>query len=160
MAVKMMDDPHVELKKKIREAFDLFDREGKGVCDNREMGTILRSLSIYPTEAQLLKWLNEVAPDLPSEYFAYDPFEVLCVRLLTEEAMQQKRHTEEDILAAFQALDVEKKGYLEAEQLQLLIGTYGEKFSQEEVKDMMSAAVDVEQGRIYYEDYAELLAAD
>mmetsp|Transcript_21702 Transcript_21702/g.51481 ORF Transcript_21702/g.51481 Transcript_21702/m.51481 type:complete len:160 (-) Transcript_21702:82-561(-) len=159
MALKT-DDPHEELKAKIKEAFQLFDREGKNVCDNREMGTILRSLSIYPTEAQLHKWINEVAPELPSDYFAYDQFETLCVRLLTEEAMQQKRSTEEDILAAFQALDVEKKGYIEAEQLQLLITTYGEKFSPEEVKDMMTVAVDAEQGKIFYEDYAELLAAD
>eukprot|EP00961_Rhodomonas_salina_P275233 3718260-Rhodomonas_salina.1 len=43
-----------------------------------QMGTILRSLSIYPTEAQLHKWINEVAPELPSDYFAYDQFETLC----------------------------------------------------------------------------------
>ena len=35
-----------------------------------------------------------------------------------------------------------------------------EKFSAEEVKEMLSAAVDVEMGRVYYEDYAELLAGD
>jgi hypothetical protein len=31
-------------------------------------------------------------------------------------------------------------------------------FATLQVKEMMSAAVDVENGRIYYEDYAELLA--
>ncbi len=57
-------------------------------------------------------------------------------------------------------LDVEKKGYIEADQLEMLMKTYGEKFSPEEVKDMMTVAVDAEQGKIFYEDYAELLAAD
>jgi Ca2+-binding EF-hand superfamily protein len=57
-------------------------------------------------------------------------------------------------------LDVDKKGYLEAEELQRLMTTYGEKFSSEEVKEMLTAAVDVEMGRVYYEDYAELLASD
>jgi hypothetical protein len=35
------------------------------------------------------------------------------VRLLTEEASQHKRNSEDEILAAFQALDTDKKGYLE-----------------------------------------------
>lgn len=59
-----------------------------------------------------------------------------------------------------QLLDTDNKGYLEAEELQRLVTAYGEKFSSEEVKEMLSAAVDVELGRVYYEDYAELLAAD
>jgi len=40
-------------------------------------------------------------------------FEALVVRLLTEEASQHKRNDEDDIRAAFQALDTDKKGYLE-----------------------------------------------
>jgi anti-sigma factor ChrR (cupin superfamily) len=40
-------------------------------------------------------------------------FEALVVRLLTEEAAQHKRNGEDEILAAFQALDGDKKGYLE-----------------------------------------------
>lgn len=35
------------------------------------------------------------------------------IRLLTEEASQHKRNNEDEILAAFQALDADKKGYLE-----------------------------------------------
>ncbi len=77
---------------------------------------------------------------------------------------------------AFQSLDTDKKGYLEAEYfknlmsrpvpasppppplLLLCICSHGEKFSQEELEEMLAAAVDVETGRIYYEDFAELLA--
>ena len=40
-------------------------------------------------------------------------FETVVVRLLTEEASQHKRNTEDEILAAFKTLDAEKKGYLE-----------------------------------------------
>jgi hypothetical protein len=112
----------------------------------------------------------------------YEKFELLAVRLFTEEAMANKRTTEDAILAAFQALparelqseryaaqlgfrdaaglngalrihvlamegvvlsllpagsgqglDTDKKGYLEAEELQRLMTTYGEKFSADEV---------------------------
>jgi hypothetical protein len=40
----------------------------------------------------------------------------------------------------------------------ILSCSHGEKFSQEELEEMLAAAVDVETGRIYYEDFAELLA--
>ena len=84
----------------------------------------------------------------------------MVVRLLTTESLQNKRNAEDEIVKAFQILDVDKKGYLEAEELQRLMTTYGERFSADEVKEMMTAAVDVELGRVYYEDYAELVAAD
>jgi Ca2+-binding EF-hand superfamily protein len=35
------------------------------------------------------------------------------IRLLTEEASQHKRNSEDEIMAAFQALDSDKKGYLD-----------------------------------------------
>ncbi len=57
-----------------------------------------------------------------------------AVRISTEEAISYKRNTEDEILRAFQALDVDKKGYLEAHELQTLMTTYGEKFSNEEVQ--------------------------
>ena len=37
--------------------------------------------------------------------------------------------------------------------------TMGEKFSADEVQEMMSVAVDTD-GKVHYEDFAELLAAD
>ena len=40
----------IEIKKKARDAFSVFDREGRNACDVREVGTIVRSLNIYPTE--------------------------------------------------------------------------------------------------------------
>ena len=54
----------------------------------------------------------------------------------TEEAISNRRNSEDEILRAFQALDVDKKGYLEAHELQSYMTNYGEKFSSEEVKDL------------------------
>lgn len=154
------DDPNAELKGKIKAAFSVFDKEERNMCDVREIGTILRTLNVYPTEKQLQRWIHEIEEEEPTGFIMFDKFEALVIRLLTVEAMQNKRNGEDEILRAFQMLDVDKKGYLEAEELQRLVTTHGEKFSAEEVKEMLTAAVDVELGRIYYEDYVELLAAD
>lgn len=62
----------VELKKKVREAFSVFDGEGRNACDVREVGTIIRSLNIYPTEKQLQRWIHEVEEEEPTGFIVYE----------------------------------------------------------------------------------------
>lgn len=49
-----------EVQKMIKDAFSLFDRDSKGVCDVREVGTIVRHLGICPTEIELRDMITEV----------------------------------------------------------------------------------------------------
>ena len=42
----------LEVQKMIKEAFALFDKDSKGVCDVREVGTVVRHLGINPTEVR------------------------------------------------------------------------------------------------------------
>ena len=46
--------------KKIKKAFDVFDQQGNETCDAREVGSILRSLNIYPSQEQLANIIKEV----------------------------------------------------------------------------------------------------
>ena len=89
----------------------------------------------------------------------YEKLEQLLIRLMTEESTMHKRNTEDEILLAFQTIDQDKKGYLDQDELMNLMTTMGEKFSADEIREMMSAAVD-DDGKVHYEDFAELLAAD
>ena len=50
----------LEVQKMIKDAFSLFDRDSKGVCDVREVGTIVRHLGICPTEIELRDMITEV----------------------------------------------------------------------------------------------------
>ena len=94
-----------------------------------QVGTIIRSLNIFPTEKQLQLWIIQIEEEEPTGFIVYDKvnaclkfllcfrrveitrshctcttdqFEALAVRLLTEEATSHKRNTEDEILAAFQ----------------------------------------------------------
>ena len=49
----------LEVQKMIKEAFALFDKDSKGVCDVREVGTIVRHLGICPTEIELRDMITE-----------------------------------------------------------------------------------------------------
>lgn len=59
-----------EVFKAIKEGFSLFDRDNKGVCDVREIGTIVRHLGICPTEIELHDMITEVRP-APKETAAF-----------------------------------------------------------------------------------------
>lgn len=45
-----------------KEAFMLFDRRGDGKIDSAQLGEVLRSLGLNPTQAEVHKALNEVDP--------------------------------------------------------------------------------------------------
>jgi hypothetical protein len=71
----------IELKKKVRDAFGVFDREGRNACDVREVGTIIRSLNIYPTEKQLQRWIHEVEEEEPTGFIVYEKVRARSARV-------------------------------------------------------------------------------
>jgi calmodulin len=47
----------------LKEAFRLFDKEGKGVVTTEEIGSVLRNLGLFPTENELQQMLNDIDID-------------------------------------------------------------------------------------------------
>lgn len=43
-----------------REAFMLFDKDNNGTIDTSELGTVMRSLNMNPTDTELKDMINEV----------------------------------------------------------------------------------------------------
>lgn len=70
------------------------------------------------------------------------------------------RDSEDKIMRAFETLDSERRGYIDSEWLKEMMTTRGEKFTNEEVLEMLNAAADPETGYIKYDDYAPILATD
>merc|ERR1711912_14712 len=62
----------VELKKRIREAFKVFDEENNSIADVREVGTIMRSLGVNPTEKELHGMLALNEEDIIRAFRALD----------------------------------------------------------------------------------------
>ena len=84
----------------------------------------------------------------------------MAMRALSD--AEYPRDPSDKILKAFQALDTENRGYIEPEELRMHMTRKGEKFSAEEIQDMLSEIKDHGQDPetlyIYYEDFAALLA--
>jgi len=54
----------------IREAFQVFDKDGSGYISSRELGMVMRSLGQNPTEQELMAMINEVDIDGTLRYVA------------------------------------------------------------------------------------------
>ncbi|XP_028611085.1 dynein regulatory complex protein 8 [Grammomys surdaster] len=147
-----------DLHKKIKEAFEVFDHESNNTVDVREIGTIIRSLGCCPTEGELHDFIAEVEEEEPTGYIRFEKFIPVMTRVLME---RKYRPIAEDVLLrAFEVLDPAKRGFLTKDELVKYMTEEGEPFSQEEMEEMLSAAIDPESNAINYRDYITMMVID
>ncbi|NP_001277256.1 dynein regulatory complex protein 8 isoform X9 [Homo sapiens] len=147
-----------EFHKKIKEAFEVFDHESNNTVDVREIGTIIRSLGCCPTEGELHDLIAEVEEEEPTGYIRFEKFLPVMTEILLE---RKYRPIPEDVLLrAFEVLDSAKRGFLTKDELIKYMTEEGEPFSQEEMEEMLSAAIDPESNSINYKDYITMMVID
>ncbi|XP_005992995.1 dynein regulatory complex protein 8 [Latimeria chalumnae] len=147
-----------DLQKKITEAFDVFDHESNKTVDVREIGTIVRSLGCCPTEGELHDMLAEIEEEEPTGYIRFEKFLPMMTKVLME---RRYRPIPEDILLrAFEVLDQEKKGYLTKDELVRYMSEEGEPFTQDEMEEMVSAAVDPDKDIVPYREYVAMMVVE
>ena len=81
---------------------------------------------------------------------------------MTEVLLERRyRPIPEDILLrAFEVLDPAKRGFLSKDELIKYMTEEGEPFSQEEMEELLSAAIDPESNSIHYKDYIIMMVID
>ncbi|XP_037989411.1 dynein regulatory complex protein 8 [Motacilla alba alba] len=147
-----------EIEKKITEAFEVFDRESNKTVDVREIGCIVRSLGCFPNEAEVQELLAKIEVEEPGGFVHLEKFLPVMTKVLLD---RRFRPIPEDvILHAFEALDENKCGYITKEDLVKHLTEEGEPFTQEEMEDMLSVALDPETNTLHYRDYRTKLIVD
>mmetsp|Transcript_35678 Transcript_35678/g.93261 ORF Transcript_35678/g.93261 Transcript_35678/m.93261 type:complete len:190 (+) Transcript_35678:41-610(+) len=136
-------------------AFQVFDHEGTNMVDVRELGAIIRSLGLCPTEAELNTMTMECEDEEESGIVRYNKFEPMVTRVMLSNRFRSE--AEEDLLKAFQVLDAEGQGFLTEEDLTKILLEEGEPFKQEEVEEMMVQAKALDRDVIVYDEHIPLL---
>jgi calmodulin len=145
-----------QMSAKIREAFDLFDKEKTDAILQEEVGTIMRSLGAFPTErALVLEILPQMQDDEPTGFVSYQKFEKKMLQILATKEWEPDRG--DTLLQAFRTIDSENNGYVTSELMQELLISRGSAFRPQELEKFLIIARDAETGNIYYEDYVALL---
>ncbi|CEO97256.1 EF-hand domain-containing protein [Plasmodiophora brassicae] len=152
-------DPDASIKQAIKDAFDLFDRDGKGIIVKEEVGTIMRYMGAYPTEEELvMQILPRIREDEDSHFIKYDRFETMMVDVIKNRDFEPD--LEDIVLQAFKVIDHERKGFVSDYRMIQLLSSNEYKFRQKELEQFLKVAKDDNNDKIYYEDYVAILAKD
>mmetsp|Transcript_12142 Transcript_12142/g.24842 ORF Transcript_12142/g.24842 Transcript_12142/m.24842 type:complete len:164 (-) Transcript_12142:33-524(-) len=155
MAMKKTEEQEWELhtEKKIQEAFRLYDKDNKGTVSEDEVQYIMRYLNVYPTEMAMVNLIKqEMQDDEPTTYVTYDRLKTVMLRLL--KTKEWEPDAEDILIQAFKTLDTDNLGYIEWDKIKDILTTKGEApFRNAEIDAFQRVAVDMETGRVYYEDY-------
>ncbi|CAL8363580.1 unnamed protein product [Gadus morhua 'NCC'] len=142
--------------KRINDAFQVFDHDLNKTVDVREIGAIVRSLGCFPTEAELLDIIDEV--EEPNGFICFERFLPTMSKILMEN--KYRPIPEDTLLKAFEVLDQQKKGHLEPNELTEYMRQGDEPFTQLEMEEMLSSAVEPDSNLIYYKDFVNMMVLD
>ncbi|KAK3092309.1 hypothetical protein FSP39_001124 [Pinctada imbricata] len=130
----------------MKEVFSLFDHDCDGFLDIKELGKVLRSFGLNPSEAELEEMITEYEED-GKNYGKMDFPEVM--KILAKK-IKEPPETEEYLREAFRTFDKDGSGVISRIELQQIMSNQGEKLSEHEVQEMMADADDGK-GEVHYE---------
>ncbi|CCH59082.1 hypothetical protein TBLA_0B02400 [Henningerozyma blattae CBS 6284] len=133
-----------------KEAFALFDKDNTGSINSSELATVMRSLGLSPSEAEVADLMNEIDVN-GNNKIEFSEFLALMSRQL------KSNDSEQELLEAFKVFDKNGDGLISAAELKHVLTSIGEKLTDVEVDDMLNEVSDG-QGDIDIQQFAALLS--
>lgn len=120
-----LDDEAME---EIKEAFNLFDTEAKGIIDVRELKAAFRALGFQVKKAEIRQMFIDMDKDLSSATVTFDEFvEMVTPRMLN-------RDSREEIMKVFSLFDDDTTGAITFKNLKRVATELGENLTDEELQ--------------------------
>jgi Ca2+-binding EF-hand superfamily protein len=154
---KKMVSPHKVVEKpglteeeieELKEAFNLFDTEGTGTIDPKELKAAMQSLGFESKNSTIYKMIAELDNDRSEGGIDFNTF------LDSISSKLGNRETKEGIQRIFDLFDEDKKGKISSKDLKKVAKELGENVSNEEIQEMLQRAasngVDITSDDFYY----------
>ena len=122
-----------EQKQEIHEAFDLFDTDGSGTIDAKELKVAMRALGFEPSKDEIKRLISEVDKD-GSGTVNYNEFLVMMTTKMSE------RDSREEMIKAFRLFDDDETGKISFRNLKRVAMELGETITDEELQEMIDEA--------------------
>lgn len=145
-----MDKLSAEEKQHYRDAFSVFDKNGDGEISAAELGDVMRSLGLKPTDGELQDMLHEVDSDHSG---TIDINEFLALMSHVGSAQD----TEDELRNAFHVFDKDGSGTISASEMREVLKTLGEDLSEKEINEIMSAADTDGDKSIDFEEFKKIM---
>nr|CAI5840272.1 unnamed protein product [Callosobruchus analis] len=139
-----------EQKNDIREAFDLFDSEGTGKIDSKDLKVAIRALGFEPKKEEIKKMIADIDKDGTGQ-ISFDDFLQLMSMKMAE------KDSKEEILKAFRLFDDDETGKISFKNLKRVAKELGENLTDEELQEMIDEADRDGDGEINQEDFLRIM---
>lgn len=139
-----------EQKHEIREAFDLFDSDGSGRIDVKELKVAMRALGFEPKREELKRMIAEVDTSGSGMIDLNDFFRIMTAKMA-------ERDSREEILKAFRLFDEDDTGKISFKNLKKVAKELGENLTDEEIQEMIDEADRDGDGEINEEEFLRIM---
>ena len=171
-----------EQKQEIREAFDLFDTDGSGTIDAKELKVAMRALGFEPKKEEIKKMIADIDKDgsgtidfneflemMTAKMVSISPptsasrhyfFECACPLspfLLLTGPFQSERDPMEEIIKAFRLFDDDETGKISFRNLKRVAKELGENMTDEELHEMIVEADRDGDGEVSEEEFIRIM---
>lgn len=125
-----------QMKSEIKQAFDLFDTDGSGAIDVRELETAMKALGFEPTEEEMHNVISAADDDFGLEEGAGEiEFEEFLLMMKQKMLDHEPKDT---FVKAFNLIDKDHTGQITPENLKVAMIDIGDKSTDEEIVELCS----------------------
>ncbi|KAM9816833.1 uncharacterized protein ACB057_002094 [Neosynchiropus ocellatus] len=146
--------PKIELseeqKQEIKEAFDLFDTDGIGSIEAKELKVAMRALGFEPKKEEIKKLISEVDKVGSGKIDFADFLSIMTVKI-------SEKDTKEEILKAFRLFDDDNTGKISFQNLKRVANELGEKLTDEELQEMIEEADGDGDGEVNEQEFLKIM---
>ena len=139
-----------EQKTDIREAFDLFDTEGVGKIDTKELKVAIRALGFEPKKEEIKKMIADIDPEGTGKLSFEEFLQLMSVKMA-------EKDSKEEILKAFRLFDDDDTGKISFKNLKRVAKELGENLTDEELQEMIDEADTDGDGEVGEEEFINIL---
>uniref|UniRef100_A0A8C6DKI9 Centrin 1 n=1 Tax=Moschus moschiferus TaxID=68415 RepID=A0A8C6DKI9_MOSMO len=139
-----------EQKQEVREAFDLFDADGSGTIDVKELKVAMRALGFEPRKEEMKRMIADVDKEGTGK-ISFNDFLAVMTQKMAE------KDTKEEILKAFRLFDDDETGKISFKNLKRVARELGENLTDEELQEMIDEADRDGDGEVNEDEFLRIM---
>ncbi|CAF0966550.1 unnamed protein product [Adineta steineri] len=139
-----------DMHKKLRDTFDLFDRDKSGAISSAELKQVLIALNFEPTDNLLRRVMKEMDAD-GNGSIEFDEF-VKAMRTVYE-----RKFTDDEMRNAFKCFDADNSGYITVSELREVLRRLNHDVSERRISEVLYEIDTDHDGKISYEEFVHML---